>query len=186
MGKADGVRRATGRDREGWFALLDGWGAQGCDYREISDWLRAEHNVSRWWAQKLTVEYEQSRGLRAPGVRRDGTFEVSASKTVAVPVDFLFDAFKDSRRRKSWLTDGKMSLETSQPDRSAHFTWEDGTTRVKVGFVDKGSKSTVAVVHDRLPDADIAATTKIMWKKRLAELESYLEARIPEVETGKK
>ena len=62
-------------------------------------------------------------------MRPDGTFEVSASKTVAVPVKRLFDALVNARQRKKWLTDGKMSLRTSQPGRSARFDWEDGSTR---------------------------------------------------------
>jgi hypothetical protein len=115
MAKKDGVRRATGRDRDEWFALLDGWGAAGRQYREISDWLMSEHDLSRWWAQKLIVEYEQARGLRPPGVRPDGTFEVSTSKTVAAPVERVFDAFVNARQRRKWLTDGRMSLRTSQP-----------------------------------------------------------------------
>src|SRR3990170_8584032 len=97
MPKTDALVRSTGQDRAEWFALLDEWGAGGREFREIADWLTSEHAVSRWWAQKLIVEYEQERGLRSPGVRPDGTFEVTASKTVAVPVDRLFDAFVDSR-----------------------------------------------------------------------------------------
>jgi uncharacterized protein YndB with AHSA1/START domain len=178
VGKTGGVRRGTGRDRDEWFELLDEWGAVGRQYREISDWLVAEHDLSRWWAQKLIVEYEQTRGLRPPGIRPDGTFEVSASKTVAVPIKRLFDAFMDTRQRNEWLTDGKMSLRTSQPHRSARFNWEDGSTRVKVEFIDKGqAKSTVAVAHERLADADQAEATKAMWKERLAELKSFLESR---------
>lgn len=177
MAKTGGVRRATGRDRDEWFALLDGWGAAGRQYREIADWLMTEHDLSRWWAQKLIVEYEQARGLRPPGVRPDGTFEVSASKTVAAPVERVFDAFVNARQRRKWLTDGRMSLRTSQPGRSARFDWEDGSTRVNVGFIDKGqSRSTVAVAHERLADPEEAETTKAMWKERLAELKSFLES----------
>jgi uncharacterized protein YndB with AHSA1/START domain len=177
MAKQDGVRRATGRDRDEWFALLDGWGAAGRQYRESADWLMREHDLSRWWAQKLIVEYEQARGLRPPGVRPDGTFEVSASKTVAARVERVFDAFVNARLRRKWLTDGRMSLRTSQPARSARFDWEDGSTRVNVGFIDKGpSRSTVAVAHERLADADKAETTRAMWKERLAELKSFLES----------
>ena len=72
MGKTSGVLRATGREREEWFGLLDEWGAPGRGFREISGWLVDEHGLSRWWAQKLIVEYEQARGLRPPGVRPDG------------------------------------------------------------------------------------------------------------------
>jgi Domain of unknown function (DUF4287) len=101
MGRSDGVRRATGRDREEWFALLDAWRAGDRQYREIAVWLTEEHGVSRWWAQKLIVEFEQARGLRPPGVRPDGTFEVSVSKTMAVPVKRLFDAFVNTGERKN-------------------------------------------------------------------------------------
>ena len=173
---ASGVLKATGRDRDEWFALLDEWGAGGRPFREISDWLTGEHNLSKWWAQKLIVEYEQSRGVRPPGVRPNGTFEVSASVTVGVPADRLYEAFVNSRQRKKWLPDARLSLRTSQPGRSARFDWEDGSSRVNVGFYDKGpSKTTVAVAHARLADADEAQATKAMWKERLADLKAYLQ-----------
>ena len=98
-----GVRRATGRDYDEWFALLDRWGAPSRPFREIADWLEAEHDVSSWWAQKLIVEYEQAQGLRPPGVRRGGTFTVGTSKTVGVPVERLYDAFVDPGERERWL-----------------------------------------------------------------------------------
>ena|SRR6266508_6912405 len=91
-----GVRRVTGRDRAEWFELLDAWGAAGRPFREIADWLTGEHALSRWWAQKLIVEYEQARGLRPAGVRPSGTFAVTASKTVGVLVDR--DGFLIERR----------------------------------------------------------------------------------------
>jgi heme-degrading monooxygenase HmoA len=78
------LERTTGRDRQGWFAVLDEWGARGRSYREIADWLTGEHGLSDWWAQKLIVEYEEARGIRPAAVRRDGTFEVGASKMVAL------------------------------------------------------------------------------------------------------
>jgi hypothetical protein len=177
MGHMTGVERATGRDRDGWFKVLDAWGAVGRSYREISDWLIGEHGLSRWWAQKLIVEYEQERGVRRPGVRRNGTFEVSASRTVAVPLGRVFDAFVNTRKRKRWLTDAAMSLSDSRPGRSARFLWEDGSTRVTVSFLDKGSsKSTVTVSHDRITAAKQAQREKARWKERLVELKSYLES----------
>lgn len=56
------------------------------------------------------MEYEEARGLRPPGVRPDCTFEVSATKTMAAPVECVFDAFVNTDERNTWLTDGKMSL----------------------------------------------------------------------------
>ena len=173
----DGVKRATGRDRSEWFELLEGWGARGRPFREISKWLTTEHGLSKWWAQKLIVEYEQDRGVRPPGVRADGTFEVGASKTIQVPVQTVFDSFVDGRHRRKWLTDAKMTLQTSEPARSARFDWGDGVSRVNVDFVAKGeSKTTVSVIHQRLSSAELARSTKEMWRERLRSLKSQLES----------
>lgn len=177
MPKIEGVQRATGRTRQQWFALLDAWGAVGRPYREIADWLTGEHGLSRWWAQKLIVEYEQERGVRDPGVRRGGTFEIGASKTIAAPVERVFDALVNTRERKRWLTDATMTLRHSEPHCSAQFLWQDGSTRVKVTLIDKGpSKTTVALSHDRITSARTAQMEKDRWKKRLVELKAYLEA----------
>ncbi|HYI46671.1 MAG TPA: DUF4287 domain-containing protein [Actinomycetota bacterium] len=177
MSKVEGVERATGRSRAEWFSVLDAWEAKGRPYREIADWLIGEHGLSRWWAQKLIVEYEQDRGVRQPGARRNGTFEVGASKTVAVSATHLYTAFIDSRRRNKWLTDGKMKLDASKANRSARFVWEDGSSRVNVDFTGKGrSKATVTVTHDRITDPAKAQALKTDWRKRLTELKSFLES----------
>lgn len=175
-GSSAGLRRATGRDREGWFALLDAWGATERPYREIVDWLTGEHGLTGWWAQKLTVEYEQAREVRAPGVRPDGTFTVSASKTVAVPVERLFSAFVDADLRESWLPGAAMRERTSQPGRSARFDWDDGPSRVNVHLAAKGeTKGQVTVEHERLPDTATAERTRAYWQERLAVLKTVLE-----------
>jgi hypothetical protein len=169
------IQRETGKKWDEWFRLLDGWGAREKKHPEIARYLSEEQGVGNWWAQSVTVGYERDRGMRLKYERPDG-FAVSASKTVAVPIDVLFNAFVDERLRKRWLVEGTMSLRTSQPGRSARFDWEDGATRVAVGFVDKGpARSMVAVAHERLPDADEAETMKAWWRERLAELKSFLE-----------
>ncbi len=171
------LRRSTGRDRGEWFAMLDDRGAAGRAYREIADWLTGEHGVSSWWAQKLIVEYEQARGLRDAGVRPDGTFAGGASKTVAVPVARLFEAFDDIAVRERWLPGAAMRVRTSQASRSARFDWDDGASRVNVTFNALAhGKSQVAVEHDHLPDARAAAQRTAFWRERLTALKSLLES----------
>ncbi len=170
------LRRSTGRDRADWFDLLDTWGAAGRPYREIADWLTGEHAVSSWWAQKLIVEYEQARGLRDAGVRPDGTFAAGASKTVAVPVQRLYDAFVDASLRERWLPGVVLRERTSQAGRSARFDWDDGASRLNVTFSALGDeRSQVAVEHDHLPDARVAAERRVFWRDRLVELKGLLE-----------
>ena len=128
-----------------------------------------------WYAQAITVGYERARGLRAPGEQADG-FAVGASKTVAVPVARLFDAFEDASVRERWLPGADMRVRTATAHRSARYDWEDGSTRVIVGFEDAGeAKSRVALSHERLPDADTAEEMKAWWRERLVALKSQLE-----------
>lgn len=165
---ADAVLAATGRGWDEWNAALDAWDATSHKHKEIVAWLMAEHGVGSWWAQSITVAYEQARGLRSPGSGRDGLFTISVSKTVDVPVDELFQAFM--------ATAGEdMRVRTSTPSRSARFDWADGRTRVNAGFVAKGpGRSQVGLVHERLASADEAERMKGMWRDRLAALKTDL------------
>lgn len=170
------VLEATGRGWEAWFELLDGRGAAGHSHTEIARWLREDEGVDGWYSQSITVGYERARGLRAPGQRPDG-FAVGASRTVAVPVERLFEAFTDEALRERWLPGADLRVRTATAPRTARYDWEDGSTRVIVGFDATGdAKSRVALSHERLPDADTAEEMKSWWRERLTELKVQLEA----------
>lgn len=170
------ITEVTGRSWEAWLSLLDRWGARDRKRGETVNFLMAEHAVAGWWAQAITTGYERTRGMRLKHQQPNG-FTVYASKTVAVPIEVLFDAFVDERTRSQWLADGSMSLRTSQPGKVAHFDWGDGQTRVNVTFQEKApAKATAFVDHERLVDPDQAETAKAAWKDRLATLKSFLES----------
>lgn len=170
------LKEATGKTWNQWFSILDRWGAKKRKHGEIARFLVEEHEVAGWWAQTVAIWYERARGMRLKHQKTDGAFSVSASKTIAVPADVLFDEFVKPARRKRWLTDGTMRLRNSRPGVGARFDWEDGSTRVVVDFIKKGpSKSVVAVAHEKLPDADDAETAKAAWRQRLADLKAHLE-----------
>jgi hypothetical protein len=171
------VRANTGRVWDEWFALLDAWGAVRRPHPEIARWLMDEHGVGGWWAQGVTVAYEQARGLRAPGQRRDGSWEVTVTKTVAVPVDRLYAAFADPGRRERWLPGAGFEVRTARPGRSIRANWDDGSTRLAVGFTVLGeAKSQVAVAHQRIPDPATADRLRAFWRERVAVLKQVLEA----------
>jgi hypothetical protein len=170
------VLEATGRGWQAWFELLDGWGAAARSHTEIARWLREEQGVDGWYAQSITVGYERARGLRAPGQRPDG-FAVGASRTIAVPVERLFEAFTDEALRARWLPGADMSIRTATAPRTARFDWEDSSTRVIVGFDAAGdTRSRIALSHERLADADSAEEMKSWWRERLTLLKARLEA----------
>jgi hypothetical protein len=167
----------TGRTWDEWFAVLDRWGAVERPHTEIARWVNQEHGVDGWWAQGVTVAYEQARGLRAPGQQRGGHFEVNASKTVAVPVERLYEAFADPTLRERWLPGASFEVRTARPGRSIRANWDDGSTRLVVAFTARGeAKSQVALVHERIPDAATADKLKAWWRERVAVLKQVLEA----------
>jgi hypothetical protein len=115
-----------------------------------------------------------ARGLRAVGEHPDG-FAVSASKTVDVPVDRLYDAFVDESLRARWLPDAQLRERTATKPKSARFDWGEDGGRVLVTFAAKGEvKSVVAVQHARLADAAEADRMKAYWRERLSALKADL------------
>ena len=172
----EAVTSATGRRWDDWFAVLDDWGATERSHKDIARWLMEEHGVAGWWAQSITVNYEIARRMRAPGQRPDG-WEIGASKTVAVPVERLYQAFADEAQRERWLPGAELRLRTATPPKTARYDWEDGSTRVVVLFEAKGdAKSVIFLGHQKLPDADTADAMKAYWRERVGALKELLEA----------
>jgi len=131
--------------------MLDEWDAANRPHREIARWVAAQLSIEplAWDAQAITASYELTRGLRAIGEKEDG-FAITASRTVAVPVERLYDAFVKKPLRRRWLPDAELSPRTTTRPKSARFDWGDGGTRVNVTFLAKGEdKSTVALEHRR-------------------------------------
>lgn len=174
-GRPDGgLRKGTGRGRDEWYALLDEWGASGRPYREIADRLIAE-GMSEWWAQKTIVEYEQARGVRGAGARRDGTFSAGASKTIASSAEQVLAAFADERVRERWLPGVGLVERTSTPGKRVRYDVADGTRLSVEAYEGSAGRSQVAVEQDKLADAEVAATQRAYWRKRLEDLKALLE-----------
>lgn len=177
MASDEKLTEATGHGWRRWISILDAWGARERTHGEIAAYLMAEHATPSWWTQAITVGYERARGLRRKHQQADG-YTISASKTINVPVELLFEAFVDEEIRRGWLTDGALTLRTARPPRTARFDWGDGTTRILVTFDPKQPmKSTVYVSHERLPDQAAAELAKASWRQRVTALKTHLEGR---------
>jgi hypothetical protein len=74
------------------------------------------------------------------------------------------------------VPEGMLRERASQPDRSARFDWDDGSTRVVVGSTAKGEgRSHVALAHERRPDRGAADEARAYWRERMAALKALLE-----------
>src|SRR5262245_56075582 len=150
------VERATGKPWADWLKILDKSGAKKRPHKEIAIYLHEECGVGEWWAQMVTVGYEQARGLREQHQKGE-FYSIGGSKTVNVPVAELFRAWSDARRRGRWLPGARLEVRRATADKSMRITWEPGETgpqggtNVDVNFFPAGTgKSKVSVEHDKL------------------------------------
>jgi hypothetical protein len=103
-------------------------------------------------------------------------FSIGVTKTVNVAAEQALAAFTDARRRGRWLTGVGMRQRPTRAANTARFDWPDPRSIVIVYIGPKGpDRSTVAVQHERLPDAETAERLKVEWRARLGQLKAELE-----------
>ena len=171
------VSARTGKTWAQWFRLLDRAGAKTRDHRNIVAVVSSRWpEIGGWWAQMVTVTYEQARGKRAKHEKPEG-FEVGASKTVGVPLGMLYRAWTDEKTRRRWLSGARFTVRKASRDKSLRISW-DGGSRVSVYFLEKGKgRSQVAVQHGKLGSAAAEEKMKKFWKEKLAKLAKLLEEK---------
>ncbi|CAL9345176.1 hypothetical protein SUDANB121_00364 [Nocardiopsis dassonvillei] len=171
---SEAVRERTGHGYDEWFARLDAWGATERTHKEIAAHLVQDLEVPGWWAQSLTVAYEQERGMRAPGQRKDG-YSAGVSRTVRAPMEEIFAAFVEESVRERWLADPELTVLSDNPPRRVTADLDDGT-RVVLYLTARGTdRVSVAVEQSRLADQEAAAEAKEFWREHLGRLKALLE-----------
>lgn len=174
----EAIRAATGRSRAEWYTLLDDAGAREWDHARTARWLGGEHDVDGWWAQSVTVGYEQSRGMRQPGQRPDGSFEAGATKTVPGTAADVWPHLAEDELRREWLDVDWPAVGVTEP-RSVRLLADDGT-RITLRLEplvpgrDGTSRTRVAAAHPGLADAGTVGETKKFWRDSLARLAAIL------------
>ena len=172
----EAVLRATGKSCDDWFAILDAAGACELAHREIAVYLREQENVSPWWSQEVTVQYERARGLREKHQTLSG-YQVSVSKTITVPLDVLYAACADDKARSGWLGEAPLTVRKATPSKSVRAMWGKGASRVDISCYEKGAaKSQVTVQHSKLADQEEVEEMRTHWKAALERLAGALEA----------
>ena len=151
-GMSDAALEAkTGCTWERWVKALDHAKAHTWPHRKIAEYVHEKFEVSRLVGPDASPSATSGfAGLRDIGQRRGGSYEATKSKTFAVPVGRLFDAFAKARMRAKWLPGVKLTVRKTVPDKSVRMTWEDGTS-VEVWLIAKGAgKSSATVQHRKL------------------------------------
>ena len=172
----EAVKARTGNGWKQWFAILDKAGSKRKPHKEIAAWVAEHYDVGGWYAQMITVAYEQERGLREVHQKCDGEFQASGSKTIAAPLTTLYKAWSTKTSRKRWLADPDFTVRKATSNKSLRITWVDGRTHVDANFYSKGkAKSQISLQHSKLESAREAQRKKTYWKDNLARLKEVLE-----------
>jgi hypothetical protein len=170
----DAITRATGLPWADWLAWLDTLDATSMTHRDIARRVAEERGVDGWWAQTITVAYEQHIGRRAPGQSCTGDFSVGASRTVPFAMDgalALWVAWADRQPTFDGVAlDGSPNIRETDKWRYWRCGLADGS-RVNVNISQKApAKSTIGVQHERLGDADAVARWRAFWRAALPQL----------------
>lgn len=170
----DTVKAKTGKVWQEWFKILDKAGSKEMKHKEIISFIHNQFGLSDWWSRMITVTYERDRGLREKYQQPEG-YEISCSKTIAVPIGVLFEHFYNSQKREKWLGKKKITIRKATKDKSIRITWSDGKTNLDVNFYQKGNnKSQIAIQHSKLADLETAEKMKTYWKGKLEKLNKLL------------
>jgi hypothetical protein len=172
----DAVKKRTGKNWQEWYKLLDDSGARKMNHKDTATWIYYNNDVSGWWAQMITVNYEHAVKGRKKH-EKPGGFEISKGKTVSVPISKLYLAWEKKLIRNKWLSKPNMKIRNATVGKSMRVTWVDEETSLNVYFYNKGKdKSQVSVQHIKLKNSIEAERMKKYWDTNLSKLKKYLEA----------
>lgn len=171
----EAVVNATGKPWSHWLTLLDEAGGRTMNHKQLVAVVAQHPEVSFWWQQQITVTYEKSRGLRQKHEAEDG-YQFSRSRTMAAPLERVYDAWVDDAQRRQWLPDAEVNIRKATPHKSIRLDWGDGSL-VAVYLTAKGeNKTSVSVHHNKLADGSTAEALKSSWGEALNRLTEAVEA----------
>lgn len=153
----EAMRAATGRDHEGWRELLAAAGAMDWSHAQTARWLVEEHGVDGWWAQGITVDFEQARKGRLPGQQRKGTFTASATRTIPGERLAALASVKESVQAVHGEPSG-MNLAASMP--VVRWRLADGTRLAAAAGAERSTGTPVTLTHERLASSELVAPAK--------------------------
>ena len=176
-GSIRGIETATNKQWNEWVELLDRAGARDLDHTAIAELVFKELDgkveSAGWWAQGVTVAYEQEIGRREPGQRADGTFETSVTKTLAGTKEDVFALWSEAYGiAKELNTQPISNIRTSVTPVRLYWRCDvaDGS-KVSVASEKKGdSRAMVSVTHTGLQSAEAKDMWQSYWRECLAKL----------------
>ncbi|MBK5255211.1 MAG: hypothetical protein JJE39_04190 [Vicinamibacteria bacterium] len=183
------ARKSTGHGLEHWFLVLDKFGTK--NHTKAAEFLYSEHKVQAWHAQMITVTWERRRGLRQENQSCTGTFQVSVSRTLQAPVDWIAAVLNGRESRHRWLQDASPALRKALEEAYAsgksmevkktgyarmRYKWLSSVVELRVTEKAGGHCSMVAD-SSHLPDAGAVPVRREAFSRALDRLREIAAAQ---------
>lgn len=172
------LEKGTGITWTEWLNYLEGIGAKNLPHKyialQVQNKLRASLDNPGWWAQSVTVAYEQHIGRRKPGQRNDGTYEASVSKTVNTSLDDIFQKWLNKSANQKEFAGIAIAAPatTTSTDKRRHWSVNltDGS-RINADTDNYAAgKTRIAVTHARLGSQADVGRWRAYWRDVLENL----------------
>jgi uncharacterized protein YndB with AHSA1/START domain len=192
----EAVKKATSKSWDEWLEIIDAAGGADLTHKEIVAFLKANHDVSPWWQQMITVGYEHARGKRVEGETADAGFEIGVQKTLPFPATKVWEFMTSKPGLKLWLgevsdltwkkgetycaTDGTNGeVRVIHPGKRLRITWKPErwkkASTIQLTCVSSGEgKASVRFHQENLPDAAAREEMRGRWKRSLEEVAGHL------------
>ena len=186
------VRKATGKNWDEWFALLDSKGAAALTHKQIVRLLHERGCLSSaWWRQTVTVEYERVRGKRVLGQAVGAGFQIGVQKTLPLTPAAAWSLIAEPPGRALWLGTAPdlrwakgAAYETAEgtrgeirsftPGKHVRLTWQpphfSTPATLQVSVTPSGKKAAVRFHQEKLADAETREEMRQHWRGALAKL----------------
>jgi uncharacterized protein YndB with AHSA1/START domain len=192
----EAVKKATGKPWEQWRDILKKSFTKDDIHKDIVTFLRDEYGLSHWWAQSVTVDFEQYTGKRKIGQTQTADYQTGVRKTMRAKADDVWDLLLSNKASSIWLgeqeiqefkqgnkyqtKDGKSGeIRVIKPYHHIRLTWKlkewenPSTLQIRV-YSTPGKKATIAIHHEKLKDGKIREQMSKHWKEVLDKIEALL------------
>ncbi|WP_419570754.1 hypothetical protein [Rheinheimera sp.] len=162
------IADATGHSWSHWRDFLQSQQAGLLDHQAIVRLLRGQPGVSDWWAQMLTVRFEQSIGRRVTGQDCTGQFKLSVNKTLAGSMDQALELWLGLVQARSEFNQVQISKPPAVSQSAKWRYWRcalaDGSRLVVLFSQKTADKAQMSVQHEQLKAEAELEPWRRYWK----------------------
>lgn len=168
------IEKATGKTWDEWLEFLTNHEAQAFSHKDIAQLVSEKGGVSGWWAQSISVAYEQEINRRVPGQGNDGKFQVSVSKTYLGSKEEALAKWVALTKKDKTFNEVSIARPATTSQGKTFVYWhcglEDGS-RLSMNIYEKEkAKAVIGLEHGNLLTNAEIESWRAYWKSLLSKL----------------